>query len=133
MKLESSEASNNQRVAVINPNNINFALTGSLITPLTDETGAPSNSLIDKRHTMFAQDIKKYINDANGRIHGGGGTHHQRHGSQQPQSSNPVKPSGQQIKIASMPLANDGKAVSMTRTGGRGEPVGPDVQDLVAR
>ena len=52
-------------LAVINPSNIQFALSGSLITPLCDDEGQTVNSLIDKRHTMFASDIKRHINDHN--------------------------------------------------------------------
>ena len=67
VRQDSSETtgSNPQRLTVINPQNIQFALQGTLIAPLTDEQGQPVNSKIDKRHTMFAGDIKKHINDQN--------------------------------------------------------------------
>ena len=52
--VSSGDSYAQQKVTVINPQNISFALTGSLISPLVEESGAPTNSLVDKRHTMFS-------------------------------------------------------------------------------
>ena len=62
-----SSSFNGQRLAVINPQNIQFAAlnNNTLISPLTDDQGVPVNSKIDKRHTMFANEIKKHVNDHN--------------------------------------------------------------------
>jgi len=55
-------------------------MQGSLIAPLLDENGQPVNSKIDKRHGMFASDIKRYISDYN--LRQGGGSGHLRQSSQ---------------------------------------------------
>ena len=39
-----------------------------MIAPILDENGEPVNSNTDKRHTMFAIEIKRYINETNARV-----------------------------------------------------------------
>lgn len=60
---------------------------------MSDEQGTPVNSLIDKRHTMFANDIKRHINEQN--AHNAKGKQHQLTTSNGKSST---------IKIASVPL-----------------------------
>jgi len=86
------------------------------------------NSKIDKRHTMFALEIKKHINDHNARLSGAtGGGHHR-------QNSQPTNKTST-IKIASMPLTGKtttvagGNESAVQRVGA----MGPDIQDLMAR
>ena len=73
---------------------------------MTDENGQPVNSQTDKRHTMFAQDVKRHINEANAR-----------------QAGNPVRSSqpNRDSRLASMPSV------------GKSNGAAPDLNELMIR
>ena len=80
---------------------------------------------------MFAQEIKKHIGDMNARVHGS--NHHQRQASQ-PATTN----KSNTVKIASVPLASNGKAAVVGSSAGAENRentgrAGPDINELMAR